>query len=190
MEEGMKKADGRWRSNADGPVSGRTCVLLYFRTRQPVPFSSGLYVICTCAKRPRSLQLTPSPLILSVHLSDHMRRASALSQQSPSSPTKAPPSPRTTMDVHGSDDDDELIRAKILLMGQRRSVGPSDMISLRSAIHTHAGACNSVHLCRSGKTSIFRVLFEGLNPKQAFYTEPTTRLTKYKIEYVVMCPRR
>ena len=122
MEEGMKKADGRWRSNADGPVSGRTCVLLYFRTRQPVPFSSGLYVICTCAKRPRSLPVTPSPLILSVHLSDHMRRASALSQQSPSSPTKAPPSPRTTMDVHGSDDDDDLIRAKILLMGQRRSV--------------------------------------------------------------------
>lgn len=42
---------------------------------------------------------------------------------------------------------------------------------------------------RSGKTSILKVLFEGLNPKQAFFTEPTTRLTKYKIEYVMQNAR-
>lgn len=37
---------------------------------------------------------------------------------------------------------------------------------------------------RSGKTSIQQVLFNDLNPKQAFFVEPTTRLTKHKIECV------
>ncbi|KAI5119432.1 hypothetical protein M0805_009883 [Coniferiporia weirii] len=53
-----------------------------------------------------------------------------------------------------SDDDDEFIRTKILLLGLRRS----------------------------GKTSILQVLFNGLNPKQAFFVEPTTKLTKHKVD--------
>ncbi|KAH8117973.1 Gtr1/RagA G protein conserved region-domain-containing protein [Phellopilus nigrolimitatus] len=55
--------------------------------------------------------------------------------------------------VQNHSDDDEFIRTKILLLGLRRS----------------------------GKTSIQQVLFDDLNPKQAFFVEPTTRLTKHKV---------
>ncbi|OCB84662.1 hypothetical protein A7U60_g8182 [Sanghuangporus baumii] len=35
---------------------------------------------------------------------------------------------------------------------------------------------------RSGKTSVYQVLFENLKPKQAFFVEMTTRLTKHKVD--------
>ncbi|KAL5526553.1 GTR2 [Sanghuangporus sanghuang] len=62
--------------------------------------------------------------------------------------------PTLAQQVNSSDDDDEFIRTKILLLGTRRS----------------------------GKTSVYQVLFENLKPKQAFFVEMTTRLTKHKVD--------
>ncbi|THH08593.1 hypothetical protein EW145_g2599 [Phellinidium pouzarii] len=74
----------------------------------------------------------------------------ALSTTSP----KPANNPRPKFASVSSDDDDEFIRSKILLLGLRRS----------------------------GKTSIQQVLFDDLNPKQAFFVEPTMKLTKHKVD--------
>ncbi|KAL5525742.1 hypothetical protein ACEPAG_7079 [Sanghuangporus baumii] len=62
--------------------------------------------------------------------------------------------PTLAQQTNSSDEDDEFIRTKILLLGMRRS----------------------------GKTSVYQALFENLKPKQAFFVEMTTRLTKHKVD--------
>lgn len=74
--------------------------------------------------------------------------------------------------------EDEVARTKILLLGQRRYFLPSETTlpcMLNVTIHVH----------RSGKTSIQQILFNDADPKQTFYFEPTIRIMKHKHEYAL-----
>lgn len=188
----------RSRKEAGGRrASERTNVHLTFtfRIRQPAILYPPQYVISTwacpvCSAR-RHVTGTPSSsyslfsFLFFRYSYPSMRRASAAHSTSPA--PKTTPSRRPTLEMHDSDDDEEFIRTKILVMGQRRCVPSVEFIcSLHVWITLFISIANTF---RSGKTSILKVLFEGLNPKQAFFTEPTTRLTKYKIEYVMQNAR-
>ena len=71
---------------------------------------------------------------------------------------------------------DNVIRTKVLLLGLRRYV--HERSSERANLHLHI-------LRRVGKTSIQEVIFNNLPPKQTFYLETTTRVTKSSYECVL-----
>lgn len=140
----------RSRKEAGGRrASERTNVHLTFtfRIRQPAILYPPQYVISTwacpvCSAR-RHVTGTPSSsyslfsesFLFFRYSYPSMRRASAAHSTSPA--PKTTPSRRPTLEMHDSDDDEEFIRTKILVMGQRRCVPSVEFICGASSCVDH-----------------------------------------------------
>ncbi|KAJ9125220.1 hypothetical protein QFC22_000174 [Naganishia vaughanmartiniae] len=75
-------------------------------------------------------------------------------------------------------------RKKILLLGGTKRVLLPFSIAL-SLPHLHAAKANLVTLYRSGKTSIVKTIFEGLNPNRAMWIEMTREIAKTTYDSII-----